>query len=72
VVLCILSLLGNNSVKTFPQQRRIIGCVVFYAVRVVSKEGRLLVLPRTSCYSIFLTPVKLHSVQELDNLMNKI
>jgi hypothetical protein len=33
-----LSLLGNKSVKTFPRQRRIIGSVVFYAVRVVSKE----------------------------------
>jgi hypothetical protein len=44
-----LSLLGNNSVKTFQRQRRIVGCVVFYAVCVVSKESRLLVLPRTSC-----------------------
>jgi hypothetical protein len=44
-----LSLLGNNSVKTFPQERRIVGGVVFYAVRVVSKESRRLVLPRTSC-----------------------
>jgi hypothetical protein len=49
--LCIpLSLLGNNSVKTFPQQRRIFGGVVFYTVRVVTKESRRLVLPRTSCY----------------------
>jgi hypothetical protein len=45
-----LSLLGNNTVKTFPRLRIIIGGVVFYAVRVVSKESRLLVLPRTSCY----------------------
>jgi hypothetical protein len=44
-----LSLLGNNSVKTFPQQRRI-GDAVFYAVRVVSKEIRWLVLPRVSCF----------------------
>jgi hypothetical protein len=36
VSLCIpLSLRGNNSVKTFPRQRRIFGGVVFYAFRVV-------------------------------------
>jgi hypothetical protein len=35
VCLCIpLSLLGNNQVKTFPWQRRIVG-VVFYAALVV-------------------------------------
>jgi hypothetical protein len=52
VGLCIpLSLLCNNSVKTFPRQRRIVGGVVFYAVRVVSKESRQLVLHRTSCLS---------------------
>jgi hypothetical protein len=35
--------------------RGIVGRVVFDAVRVVSKEGRLLVLPRTSrfCYGSF-------------------
>jgi hypothetical protein len=44
---CIpLSLLGNNSVKTFPRQRIIVGGVVFYAVRVVSKESRRLVIPK--------------------------
>jgi hypothetical protein len=43
-----LSLLGNSLVKTFPRQRRIVGGVVFYAVHVVSKESRLLVLPETS------------------------
>jgi hypothetical protein len=48
---CIpLSLLSNNSAKTFPQQRRIVGSLVFYVVRVVSEESRRLVLPRTSCY----------------------
>jgi hypothetical protein len=36
--MCPLSLLGNNSVKTFPRQRRIAGGVVFYAVRVVSRK----------------------------------
>jgi hypothetical protein len=52
VCLCIpLSLLGNNSVKAFPLQRRIVG-VVFYDVRVVSKESRKLVLLRTSFWWI--------------------
>jgi hypothetical protein len=41
VCLCIpLSLLGNGSVNTFPRQRKIVGRVVFYTVRVVSKESR--------------------------------
>jgi hypothetical protein len=44
-----LSLLGNNSVKTFLRQQRTVEGVVFYAVRVVSKEIGRLVLPRTSC-----------------------
>jgi hypothetical protein len=48
--LCIPLLLpGNNSVKTFPRQRRILEGVVFYAVLVVSKESRCSVLPRTFC-----------------------
>jgi hypothetical protein len=52
---CIsLSLLGNNSVKTFPRQRKIVGGDVFYAVRVISKESRWLVLPRTCLNLIFL------------------
>jgi hypothetical protein len=46
VCLCIpLSFLGKNSVKTSSRQRRIVGGVVFYVVRVVSNEGRRLVLP---------------------------
>jgi hypothetical protein len=50
VCLCIpLSLLGNKSVKTFPRERWISGGVVFYTVRVVSKERRRSVLPKTSC-----------------------
>jgi hypothetical protein len=50
VGLCIpLSLLGKNSVKTFPRERKIVGGAVFYAVRVVSKERRRLILTRTSC-----------------------
>jgi hypothetical protein len=49
VGLCIpLSLLGNSSVKMFTWLRRIFGGVVFYAVRVVSKASRLLVLRKTS------------------------
>jgi hypothetical protein len=42
-----ISLLRNNSVKTFPRQQGIVWCVVFYAVPVLLKER--LVLPRTSC-----------------------
>jgi hypothetical protein len=34
-----LSLLGNGSVNTFPRQGGIVGGVVSYAVRVVSKES---------------------------------
>jgi hypothetical protein len=60
VGLCIpLSLLGNNSVKTFPRQCRIVGRVVFYVVRVVSNENRL-VLPRTSCLSWLFNDVVKH------------
>jgi hypothetical protein len=48
--LCIpLLLLGNNSVKTFPRHGKSVGRGVFYAVCVVSKESRRLVLPRDSC-----------------------
>jgi hypothetical protein len=39
----------NGSVNTVPRQQRIVGGVVFYAVRIVSKESTQLVLPRTSC-----------------------
>jgi hypothetical protein len=38
----------NNSIKTFPRQRRFVGVVIFCTVLVVSKESRRLVLPRTS------------------------
>jgi hypothetical protein len=54
-----LSLLGNGSVTTLLRQRihtrnnrRIVGRVVFNAVRAVSKERRRLVIPRTSCFKI--------------------
>jgi hypothetical protein len=50
ICLCIpLSLLGSNSVKTFPRQRKIAGGVIFYSINVVLRESRRLVLPRTSC-----------------------
>jgi hypothetical protein len=45
-----LWLLGNNSVKTFPGQRKFFGNVVFRAVHVVSKERRLLVLLSITCF----------------------
>jgi hypothetical protein len=46
VGLCtILSLLGKNSVKTFPQQRRIVGGVVLYAACVI--KGNLAI---ASCF----------------------
>jgi hypothetical protein len=55
VCLCIsLSLLGNNSVQKFPQQRSIVGGVVLYAVLVVLEERRRSLLPRTSCKPTFL------------------
>jgi hypothetical protein len=43
-----LSLLSNASANTLPQQQKTFGGVVFYAVYVVSKESKQLVLPRTS------------------------
>jgi hypothetical protein len=50
VCLCIpLPLQGNGSVHMLLQQWRILGGVIFYAVHVISKESRWLVLPRTSC-----------------------
>jgi hypothetical protein len=61
--LCVgLSLLGNGSVNTW-QQRRIVGGVVFHAFRLVSKENRRLVLPRTSCnsYSLKSLVINKHS-----------
>jgi hypothetical protein len=46
---CSLSLLGNGSVNAFSRERKRVGNVVFYAVHVVSKESRRLVLTTTSC-----------------------
>jgi hypothetical protein len=49
VGLCIpLSLLGNGLVNTAPRQRRVVGDVVFYVARVVLKESRPLIIPRTA------------------------
>jgi hypothetical protein len=49
VRLCmLLLLLGNRSINNFPPQWRTVGGV-FCVVRVISKESRRFVLPRTSC-----------------------
>jgi hypothetical protein len=59
VYLCILhSLLGNKSVKTLPRQQRVVGGVVFYAIRVESKNR--LVLHRNSRYSFILPSLSLY------------
>jgi hypothetical protein len=55
----LLSLLGNGSVKTLPRRRmhtnkKIVGRVVFYEIRVATKESGLIILPRTSCYIVIL------------------
>jgi hypothetical protein len=48
---------GLSVYPLFPRQRRIVGGVVFYAVRVVSKEIRRLVLHRTSCLILHMLQV---------------
>jgi hypothetical protein len=54
VYLCsLLSFLRWNSVQTFPRQWRMFEDVVFYAIRVVSKQTKWLVLPRTYCVFYF-------------------
>jgi hypothetical protein len=59
ICLCVpLLLLGNNSVKASPRQRRIVVGVVLYVVRVVSKESRLVVFPRSS-FSFDLTTLRI-------------
>jgi hypothetical protein len=40
----LLLLQGNNAIDTFQRPRRIVGYIVFYEVRVVSKEIRQLAL----------------------------
>jgi hypothetical protein len=76
VYLCIpLRLLGNNSVKKFPRQRRIVRRqrrivwgVVFCTVRVVSKESRQLVLPRTYYLCIYNSVSLAHIVKFISSL----
>jgi hypothetical protein len=60
-------------VKTFPRQLRTVGCVVFYAIRVVSKESRRFVLPRTSCSSLLFEAVSRSCIAEWqsDQCMNR-
>jgi hypothetical protein len=63
-----LSLLGNGSVKRYRcneytlNNRGIVTSVVFYAVRVVSKERRSSTLPRNSCYLWLSNSTILHDV----------
>jgi hypothetical protein len=48
--LCMpIMLLDNNSVKPIPRQRRFVGGFVSCAIRVVTKEKKILVFARTSC-----------------------
>jgi hypothetical protein len=56
-----VSLLGNGSVNTFPRQPRIVGGVVFYAARVVSKESRPSVLNRTYCFFLHFLFIVFHA-----------
>jgi hypothetical protein len=51
VSLCIpLWLLGNNSVKTFPRQRRIVGGFIFHEAPVVSNKSRRYSSPEILLY----------------------
>jgi hypothetical protein len=59
-----LSLLDNNSVKTFPRPRNIVGGVVFHGVRVDSKESRRLVPPKLIVFVSFCTFLKTVPPQE--------
>jgi hypothetical protein len=53
---CIrLSLLGNRPVNTFPRLRGINRRVVFYAVHILSRGSRQLVVPRTFKMSVYLS-----------------
>jgi hypothetical protein len=57
VHMCIpLLLLANGSAKMLQWQQGIIGGTVLYAVHVISKESRRLVIPRTSC-NIIISPM---------------
>jgi hypothetical protein len=51
---CLSSVVARELLgKTFSQQRRIVGGIVFYTVFALSKEIRRLILPRTSCYYLY-------------------
>jgi hypothetical protein len=61
--MCIpVPLIGNSWVKYYRgneyicRNRRLVGGVVFYAVRVISRESIRLVLPRTSWFNIWNLP----------------
>jgi hypothetical protein len=56
----LLSLLGNGSVNIFRRKQRIIGGVVFCVVRVVSKDSRRLILPRTYCLNYFKYSINMY------------
>jgi hypothetical protein len=53
---------GNEYIRN---NRRIVGRVVFYAVRVVSKKSRRLILLRTSCYEFWGQSLKNLAVVQL-------
>jgi hypothetical protein len=70
VGLCItLALLGNSSLNTFPQQRKIVGNVVFYTFRNVSKKSRRLVLPTTSCLIVLCPPLGIRRAGYVPNIV---
>jgi hypothetical protein len=52
-------------VNTFPLQRTVVGGVVFYVIRAVSKESRLLALLRTFCLSLKLIYFRFSTVNNI-------
>jgi hypothetical protein len=71
--LCIpLSLLGNNSVKVFMWQQRIVGRVIFYVAHVISKESGQSLLPRTSCIVIIILWKIIQNVTHRNIFMNEM
>jgi hypothetical protein len=71
VSVCVfpLLLLGNGSLNMFRcneytrSNRKIVGRVIFYAVHVVSKESRRLVLLRTSCHIYYVQYMRKQNVR---------
>jgi hypothetical protein len=43
--------------------RKIVEFVAFYAMRVISKESKRLVLSNTSCFGLWIWSGKLHTVE---------